>query len=692
MAVKGVVTFSDRDGRIFTVQDESAGIWFSATLARAAGEWQGDSHVLAELKPGCLVEVEGTTDRGGFAPLILPRAIRIVGHQPLPPPVPVVSERFFSGSDDCLRVEVSGVAQGYRDDGSHWLLAIEKSGRRFEARVPKAAFADPEAMVVDAAISMVGVATAKMNARGEILYPRVVVNEPGDVRIIEPPASGPFDATKVPLRAISHFQPEPLGGHRLRTEGTVTYAVPGQFFHVQDGFIGVRVETRGTEPLAAGDRVEIAGFLDRRRPAAGIVEAIYRVVGREEPPRPVAIAPARIGAVTREANRLGLMAEPGDYDGCAITFPARLLDIDRTQNGGLFVLSVDDLESSVIATAGPDVFPSLASLRPGSELQMSGILQVESSARESMLTTPEDERLTLRIRTPADVRVLRASSWWTAPRLAMLLAGLAAVFAGSLAWVAILRRQVAAQAGRLAGEMRKRRDAAVEFHATLRERSRLAANLHDTLLQVLAGIAMQLDVCRRSLRGRRLDDTSSQLDVAKRMVRHASTDLRGSVWALRTAPTAGRSFAESMAALVEHLGENRPEEVSLHVEGRPFEPPQFVAGNLMLIAQEAVRNAINHARAKTVQVTIAYAEAADAVTVTVDDDGSGFALDEVAGVDQGHFGLQGMRERAEGLGGTFLLETTPGRGTRVSAHVMVQPADESLERGGVGVAAGGPEV
>jgi len=54
----------------------------------------------------------------------------------------------------------------------------------------------------------------------------------------------------------------------------------------------------------------------------------------------------------------------------------------------------------------------------------------------------------------------------------------------------------------------------------------------------------------------------------------------------------------------------------------------------MLIAQEAVRTAVNHARAKTVRVGIAYAEAVDAITVTVDDDGSGFAIDAVAG---GHF-------------------------------------------------------
>jgi signal transduction histidine kinase len=690
-AVRGVVTQVDRDGRIFTVQDESAGIWFSVTLARAAGVWQGDDAALKQLAAGDLVEVEGVSDRGGFAPLILPRSIHVRGRRPLPPAVPVVSERFFSGCDDCLRVEVAGVAQGFRDEGSHWLLVLERNGRRFDARLPKAACVDPAKTVVDAAITLVGVASATMNARGEILYPRLLVSDPADVQITAPPASGPFDAPKVPLRAISHFQPEPRGGHRLRTEGVVTYAVPGRYFTVQEGTTGVRVQTRSTEPLVPGDRVEIAGFLDRGRATAGITEAIYRVLGREAAPAPIAVPPSRIVEINRRAARLGLMAEPGDYDGCAITFPARLLDVDRTQSGGLFVLAVDGLESSVIATLGPEVFSAVRGLEPGSELQVSGILQIESSARDSPLAAPDDERLTLRIRTPDDVRVVRAASWWNPRRLAAGLAALAAVATGTLAWVVLLRRQVAAQAVRLTGEMRRRRDAAVEFNATLRERSRLAANLHDTLLQALAGIVLQLDVCRRSLLGERLDDAGSQLDVAKRMVRHASADLRSSVWALRTAPTAGRSFSESLAALVEHLGANGRTRVAVRSAGTAFEPPQFVAGNLLLIVQEAIRNAINHAQAETVDVAVTYDPAARAITVSVVDDGSGFAVDEVAGVEQGHFGLQGMRERAEGLGGAFALETAPGRGTRVTARVVVQEHDAALAAEEPAVA-GGPRT
>lgn len=678
VAIRGVVTQSDRDGRIFTVQDESAGIWLSVTLARAAGVWQGDDSLLPSLAPGLLVEVKGVAERGGFAPLVLPRSIRIVGVGPLPPPVPVVSERFFSGCDDCLRVKLSGVAQGFRDDGSHWLLVLERNSRRFDARVPKAAFSDPETTVIDAELTLVGVVAARMNARGEIIYPRIIVTDPEDVRIDTPPASVPFEATKVPLRAIAHFQPEPLGGHRIRTEGIVTHSIPGTFFNVQDGLIGVRVETRSTAPLRPGDRVEIAGFLDQRRITAGITEAIFHVVGHEPPPPPIRIDPAKIVEIMRTSNRLGLMAVPGDYDGCTISFPARLLDVDQTEAGGLFVLSVEGLESSVVATLAPQVFDALRSISRGSALMVSGILQVENSAWGSVWTS-DDERLVLGIRTADDVQVLRSPSWWTAQRLAAVLFGLLAVFAGSLAWVALLRRQVVTQSIRLAGEMRKRSDAAVEFHVTLRERSLLAANLHDTLLQALAGIVLQLDVCRRSLLGQRLDDAGGQLDVAKRMVKHASVDLRSAVWALRTAPLSGRSFAESMAALVEHLGGSDGVSVRLQTHGRPFEPPQFVAGNLMLIAQEAVRNAVNHAACRQVDVALDYDEPAQAITVTIRDDGAGFLMENAAGVEQGHFGLQGMRERAEGLGGRFSIETKPGGGTVVSARVTVQEHDAELD-------------
>ena len=163
------------------------------------------------------------------------------------------------------------------------------------------------------------------------------------------------------------------------------------------------------------------------------------------------------------------------------------------------------------------------------------------------------------------------------------------------------------------------------------------------------------------------------------MVKHAAADLRNSVWALRTAPLAGRSFAESLDAIVAHLGADRPGRIRLRFEGRPFSVPNFVAGNLMLVVQEAVRNAVHHGEANAIDVTVRYDEASKGIDITVSDDGSGFDAATCRGPKQGHFGLQGMRERIEGLGGQFSLETAPGRGTTVAAEVVVAKHDAELD-------------
>jgi signal transduction histidine kinase len=113
------------------------------------------------------------------------------------------------------------------------------------------------------------------------------------------------------------------------------------------------------------------------------------------------------------------------------------------------------------------------------------------------------------------------------------------------------------------------------------------------------------------------------------------------------------------------------------------ELPNFVAGNLLLVAQEAISNAIRHAAATAIDVDVAFA-ADGGLTLVVRDDGRGFVPGTEAGPAQGHFGLQGMRERIERLGGTFTVETAPGAGTTVTAHVgdpagvAAQPAAAEL--------------
>jgi signal transduction histidine kinase len=105
---------------------------------------------------------------------------------------------------------------------------------------------------------------------------------------------------------------------------------------------------------------------------------------------------------------------------------------------------------------------------------------------------------------------------------------------------------------------------------------------------------------------------------------------------------------------------------------------EFVAGNLLLVAQEAMHNAAQHARPASVRVEIAVDPGGAWVRLAVRDDGVGFTLDPAAGTKAGHFGLPGMRERVERLGGSLRIETAPGQGTTVHVEVPLRPFDEEI--------------
>lgn len=653
------------------VQDETAGIWVNVD----------PSCDPTGLSVGDHVEIVGVTDRGGFAPTILARVIHRIGTKPLPAAQPIDEERFFTGSDTCRRVEATGIVQGFRDEEGYRRLIIERTGKRFIATIPKALLTARPEDLVDATVRVTGVATSRFNTRGEFLSPRISVGSAADLRVEAPPPSEPFAAPKVSLNSIAQFYPEPLGGHRIRTEGIVTFSLPGEYFYVQAGAVGVRVQTQSQEMLEPGDRVEVAGFLERGRNMAGIIEALVRRIERVAPPTPVEISPERIIEIIQRAQRSGVLAKPGNYDGCLIRFPARLVDIEQTRNGAMLALSSPG-QANLTAVIFGDQFTTLRQLEPGSDLEVTGIMQVELADSEwepSRWNNPDIDRLGLLLRSAADVVVVKSPSWWTPRRLAIALATVGGVLVGALAWVWSLRRELAVQAARVAQEMRTRREAAVEFQATLRERNRLAANLHDTLLQSLAGIRFQLDACRVVSRQGSDDESAEHFTVARRMLDHAAQDLRGSVWALRTMPMPGQTLSESIDALIKQFGKTYKTPIGLDVAGSPFEVPNFVAGNLLLVAQEAIHNAIQHGKPGRIDVAVTFESTGGTIDLVVQDDGQGFEQGTEVGPAQGHFGLKGMRERVERLGGSFSVRSTRSRGTTVHASVAKRAYDPQLE-------------
>ena len=676
VAVRGIVTLAYGDNFAFALQDESGGVWATAFHLQKDDPVRA---IRAGLKAGDVVEVSGRLDRGAYAPLIFADDLRIVGHESLPEPFAADLPRLFRGADNCRRVVVEGVVRAIRSDGRYDGLLLDVDSRQIVARfprdMPRAAVAD----LIDATVRVVGVTSALRNVRGEFLCPSLSIGGPADIEVVTPSPASPFEGRLVPVDRIAQFSGEPLPRHRIRTRGTVSTVLSSKVLFLQADAGGLRVETSQAGDIRPGDVVEVAGFVDVSRQIAGLSEAVVRRTGRTHAPAPQRITPEEIAAINKRARGQSQVAMPGDFDGCLVTFQARVMEVKPSTKGGHLILSSAD--TTLMALLEDPSFSRLTAIQPGSDVQVTGVIQLQllgDQGLRSVVANPIMQDMSLLLRSADDVTVVRAPSWWTPARLAALLGAVATVLAAVLVWVVLLRREVQSTTLRLADEMQSRRNAAIEFQATLRERNRLAANLHDTLLQTLRGIDFQLGACQAQS-DKPAGDPWEYLDIARKMVNHAAEELRGSVWALRTMPVAGKSFSESLEAIARQTGHGHAEHIAVRTSGSAFEVPQFVAGNLLLVAQEAIHNALAHADAGQIDVDAAFDAAAGTVELTVVDDGRGFTLGTESGPDQGHFGLTGMRERIERLGGIFAIDSQPAAGTTVWAKVSKRDYDSRIE-------------
>ncbi len=632
---------------------------------------------------GSLVEITGIVTPGGYAPTIEASSIRVIEPGALPPGMQADLGRLFTGADDNRRLKIRGVVQGAAPvaEASSWSLILESGSRRIVIELAKEIFPDEPPELIDAEVEVTGVAAAFRNTRGEFIGPRIVVARPEDLVVVGAAGGPPFAAPSVPLNAIARYRLKPLGGHRLRTEGVVSFATAEAIF-LQEGRGGVRAEfapgERAREAFEPGDRVEVAGFLDMSRQIGGIVGAVARRLATASPPQPLALQPAEIVAENRMASRAGTIADSGGYDGCLIRCRATVTSVNMTSDGVMLLLSDGDTPLAAELSRDATAQNLVARIRPGSEVEVTGIVQLGIAARSvggMTVNHPTLERLTLLVRRADDIAVVRSPPWWTPGRLAVAVGLLAVVALGAIGWGSMLRREVKRQTDLAVSEATTRREAAIEYEAALRERGRIAADLHDTLLQTMTGIGYKLQMCRASLADGELP-AIAQVESAERLVEHAGRQLRGTVWSLRAMPDARRPLPVALGDLLHAISTEHATPIHLHAEEVRGPIDDTAGRELLLVVQEAVLNALHHGRPSRVDVTLAATLAG--VTVRVQDDGEGFDVGRQPGMESGHFGMQGMRERMERLGGVCEVASSRGEGTTVTVWAPPARGDAAL--------------
>ena len=635
-----------------------------------------------ELAPGDEVEVSGRAEAGDRGTLLRAERIVVRGRSPLPPPRRCDAEAFFAGHEVGRLVAMEGVVERAWIDGGDMRLEIQAAGRLFDAVVPGEVAAAIEGLpddprdFVDVVVRVGGPVTTESPARGGARF-EVRVERPEWLGLSEPAPAPLFRDAAAALDSIGRYQPGERLGRRVRTFGQVIHAIPGTTLFLQNGHIGAEVRlgagAAGTgERFVPGDLVEVAGFLDRSARRLSLRNAAVTRVEKGAAPAPLVATAASILDAHASAGGAG----PREYDGCLVRFSGVLVQSQPVEAGGVLLVRCDDVLVAAEADAG--TFAAIGAAEPGSFLSLTGVAFVDPGPSVPAGGGAPDRRLRLLVRDGGDCLLVRRPPWWTPARLLAILAATAAVLATALVWAATLRRQLGAQTRRLAAEMRSRRDAAIEFEATLRERNRLAANLHDTLQQTIGGIGFQLDACQ-TVGGQPGPGAQRHLAVARRMVDHAAKELQASVWAMRSLPMDGKPFAEVLAALVSRVCEGHDVVIAVHAEGRLDDLPEFVSGNLLLLVQEAVHNALRHGRPTRIAVAVANDPATGMLRARVEDDGLGFVVGTQAGASEGHFGIHGMQERAERLGGSLVVSSRPGGGTVIEAVVGRRDYDANLE-------------
>lgn len=638
--VRGTITYiNERDPAGMIVHDGEAGLFIHY------GDYFVETPPVT-FRPGDIVDVDGYTTGHGFAPAIVPDDVRLVGRGPLPVPKQAPYVALLSGEYDCAYIDVVGVGQ------RAWLSETGKTlfvDVAVEGGVVRAWFWDhaPEDLTrfVDARVRLRGNAGTLFNQARQVRGVTLFGRRASEVEI-ETNAPDPWS---LPVRAISSLythQAKEQSDRRVRLRGTVTATRVGRpvfvedltmhtrsrvvrhEIYVRDETSGALIETEQPFTLAPGDIVDVAGFPVVSSSKPRLHNAVVRRASGGD-----VVAPRTI---TRD-TLLGAA-----HDSELVRIDGVLLTEVATSAGRSLVLRA----GNTVFEAGydPSSRASLANLPAGTLVSVTGVYVFESGPPPAFH---------LLLRSPADVVALASPPWWT-PQHSLVLAGfVAAILIAGLLWA----------------RMHANKHAAVQrqYRAIIAERSRLASELHDTLEQGLAGIQLQLGAVAKSL------DSSPQnarraLGIASDMLRYSLSEARRSVMDLRHGALDTRDLAGALSDVARQMTTGTSLQATVRTIGaaRPLQSAD--EHHLLRIGLEALTNAIKHSGAASVDVALRFAD--DAVHLVVTDDGAGFAttttrLEHVGG----HFGLRGIRERVDKMGGALTLENRPEGGAIVAVRI-----------------------
>ena len=604
------------------------------------------------LSAGDVVRVAGRTRRHNSGGVFASATdVQIEGRGITEEPVPATAAAIANGEFDMRPVVVEGILRDvFRDEiDLSWVYVILQSGGKTLYGTFPLKFGLPHGLEssIGLDVSVTCVPLHPHYCSRQLIRTMLYMDSPGDIVPAAPDGTGPFD---VPTLAESGDADVVFDAHsRRKVSGRVIADVGGGSILLRTvaGRI-LRVDLASADMPEYGASVEVSGIPTTDLYRVNLTCAVWRSACEIFSPEPAAeeILPSML--FTTKRGRPGLNVS---YHGKTVAVKGRVLDAPDASSG-LFNLKWGGKTLQIDVRKIPDVLELVV---PGAVVKVCGICVVKVHDWNPESSFPHVEGFTVVARTPLDLSVVERPPLWTPSRLAGVIGSLIAVLVAILMWNRSLKALAERRGKALANE--ELEHLASDLKAA--ERTRLSAELHDSIAQNLSGVSMELDTV---INGDEPIPPNAErhLSCASKTLDSCRVELRNCIWDLRRRTLDEPDMDSAIkVALSPTIGKAK-----LHVR---FNVPRSrfsenTARAVLNIVRELASNAIRHGHAG--EVWVAGSLDGDTLHFSVRDNGTGFDPESHPGVLEGHFGLQGIEERVATLEGEFQLESAPGKGTK----------------------------
>ena len=480
------------------------------------------------------------------------------------------------------------------------------------------------------------------------------------VSVIPSSRSDPFSAPS--LESIRHLNPSTIAtlGYR-KVSGHVIAVWRGR-----EALIGtkcdeiVHVICDGGATPRPGDFIEVAGFPLSDLFHITLTHALWRTTA---PWKLSQNDPVELSA-TSFASRNGWTWEFTKLHGRAVRITGTVRNLpDETVRPGTLLLETPE---AIVSIDVGDLSDPPPSVRMKSTVEITGTFVLETEIWRPDRIFPQIHGFRIIVNDRNGITVIAQPPWWTAGRLWTALVILLILLIAIFIWNRTLNRLAERRGHQLLREQTKHMKAELKTE----ERTRLAVELHDSLAQNLTGVSMEIETAQRC-GSDNITELMRHLNIADKALKSCRHELRNTLWDLRSQALEERDITAAIRrTLLPHMKGIRLS-IRFNVSRRRL-ADNFMH-ELLRIIRELTLNGIRHGKAT--EIRIAGSLDGNVLLISVRDNGSGFDPETCPDVTEGHFGLQGIRERLRVLSGQITFSKIQGNGTKALVTIPLTPPD-----------------